>query len=294
MILYLPPKVPNIPDSDRASLVSTATNLSAERLFALGSRGAGDLESDAATEGAGTVVVGNLHQAEVGHAAGGISSCAGGSGGDLDGERSISTNVGGTSLDADGAQGTLDDVALSVANHVGGGNELGACGVRAGTSGVDDSEEVTLLVVGSSVAGDDSPGTGDGTGSVTGNLGQGGAGLGDSLLHEGHGELAIGGGLAEAISGGVVGVATEDGGVLLGLGVGAELGDGSAFDAEGSAVATQVSSDDLDLSVRANQAGSGKGEYENGAGIHLDVKGFEESKKIKDLEVKKECPCTLR
>jgi hypothetical protein len=73
--------------SDRVSLVYTTLDLRAESLLALGSGGAGNLESNGSTERTGGVVVGNLHQAEVLHACGGIRSSAGGAGGDLDGER---------------------------------------------------------------------------------------------------------------------------------------------------------------------------------------------------------------
>jgi hypothetical protein len=157
---------------------------------------------------------------------------------------SIGTNVGGTLEEANrlesGLHSALDHVAAAVANHGRGGLELDALGVRASAGGIDDREKVALLVVGSTVAGDDAPGAGEGTSAVAGDLGKSGAGLGHGGGQVSNLELAVGGGLAETILHGVLGVAAEDGGVLLSGGVGAEASDGGTLDTKGSAVSTLV------------------------------------------------------
>lgn len=225
--------------------------------------GACDLESNVATEGTGAVVVDDLHQTEVAHAAGCIGSGASEAGRNLDGEwlemwsvhrqstarrervtYCISTDVGGTLLDTNGLQGpcdhALDHVALSISDHVRSGRQLCALGVCASAGLVDHGEEVSALVVGSAIAGDDSPSAGDGTGAVGGDLRQRVAGQGHGGLQIRDRELAVGGGLAETILHRVVGVAAEDGGVLFGLRVLSEPGDGCTLDAESGAITTLV------------------------------------------------------
>lgn len=171
------------------------------------SAGACDLESNVATEGAGAVVVDDLHQTEVAHAAGGIGSGAGEASRNLDGEwlgiRSvhrqsmarrervtycISTDVGSTLLDTNGLQSpcnhALDHIALSISDHVRRGRQLCALGVCASAGLVDHGEKVSALVIGGAVAGDNSPSAGDGASSVGGDLRQRVAG-------QGHGGLQI-------------------------------------------------------------------------------------------------------
>lgn len=156
----------------------------------------------------------------------------------------ISADVGSTLLDSNGLKGSchhaLDHVALSVSDHVRSRRQLCALGVCASAGLVNHGEEVSALVVGCAVASDDSPCAGDGAGAVGGHLGQSVAGQGHGCLQIRHRELAVGGGLAEAILHRVVGVATKDGGVLLGLGILSEPGHDCTLDAKSGAVATLV------------------------------------------------------
>lgn len=156
----------------------------------------------------------------------------------------ISTDVGGTSLDTNGVKGpchhALDHIALSVSNHVRSRLQLCATGVCASAGLVNDGEELASLVVGSAIASDDSPSASDGTGAIGGHLGQRIAGQGHGGLQIRHGELAVGGRLAETVLHRVVGLAAEDGGVLLGGIVGSESGHSSTHDAESGAIATLV------------------------------------------------------
>lgn len=234
---------------------------------------AGDLEGNVTTKGAGTVVVGDLEETEVGHAASGVIASALGSSRDVNLELSVGTNVGGTLLEANGVHngvdGTLDDVALAVADHVGGGGGLDALGVGTGSGGVDDGEEVAVGVVGSAVRGDSAPSTGNGA-AVGRDLGQGVAHQLHALTNVGNLELAAGGGLAEAVGHGPVAVAAEDGGIRLGVVVGAEAGDGVTLDAESSTGTTSVTSDGLDLAVGADKAGSGGKSEEDRLRIHVE------------------------
>lgn len=70
---------------------------------------------------------------------------------------SVSTDVGGTLLDTNGSKSTLNHISLSVTDQVSSGNELSTLGVSSSASGVEDGEEITGLVVGSSITGDDLP-----------------------------------------------------------------------------------------------------------------------------------------
>lgn len=166
---------------------------------------------------------------------------------------SVSTDVGSTTADAHSSQSTLDDVALSVTDQVGGSDQLGAAGVGTGTGGVDDSEQVTSLVVSGTIAGHHAPGAGDGTSTITRDLGQGLSGQGHGGSHISHLQVAVGGSLAETISQGLVGVTAVDGGVLLGSGVGTESSDGVTFDTQSSTVATHVATVEKKVLVIASE-----------------------------------------
>jgi len=186
---------------------------------------------------------------------------------------SVGADVGGAPVDADSTEdrvdSSLDDIALAVANHARGGDELGALGVLASAGGVEDGKELALGVVGSAVTGHSAPGAGDGAAAVRGDLGQGVARAGHGGSEVGDLELAAAGRLAETIGLGLVGLAAKDGRVRLGGSVLAEARNRGTLDAESSAVATSVASDDLDVAVGADEASGGKGENEDRLGVHF-------------------------
>ena len=60
-----------------------------------------------------------------------------------------------------------------LANHIGGGSELLASRVGAGSGGVDNGKKIAVGVIGSTVGGDNVPGAGDGSAAISANLRKG-------------------------------------------------------------------------------------------------------------------------
>lgn len=169
---------------------------------------ASNLESNAAAKWTGTVVVGDLQEAEVALSTRSVGSSTCGSSGNLDRERleiisfytqpsslkqgwfthCIGANICRTLSESseDFSHTALDDVAVSVADHVRCGHELRTCGVRTCTGGVNNGKEVSVRVVGSAVTGDNSPSSGDGPCTIRRHLRQGGTGLSNSFLEIGN------------------------------------------------------------------------------------------------------------
>lgn len=239
--------------------------------LALGSgvgAGTGHLDGDDTTKGTGLVVVGNLDKAGVGLAVDGAR--AGSASGDAEGDLEVHVDVGGARRDQAAALEQVAEVALLgdalgavavVAGDVGGRGELSAAGELTRARGVDDGADGPTAVGGDDV---------EGGAEVGGDLGQGGAGQGHGLREVVDLVLAAARGRAQAV-GGQLGRA-EDGGVDLGLGVGARAWHDGALDAERGAVATGVTDDSGDLAVGGDEGRGGERE-DKSLGEHLDLFG---------------------
>lgn len=235
----------------------------------VGGSGTGHLDGNDTTEGAGSVLVGNLDKADV--ALAGDGSSAGGAGGDAEGDVEVLVDVGGTLGDQAGAlKDAADDGALAsngvgavtlVTGNVGGVGQGGTGSELAGGAGVEHGLDGTAAIGGHDVEG--------GVDGV-GDLGKSGAGLDHCLGDIGDSVVAVVGSLAEAI-GGDLG-ALEDSGVNLSLGVGAGTGDDGALNTNGGTVATGVTDDCGDLSVSSDERRSSQEGDEDGVdvGEHFD------------------------
>lgn len=233
----------------------------------------GHLDGDNTTKGAGSVLVGNLDEADV--ALAGDGARAGGAGGDAEGDVEVLVDVGGTLGDQAGAlKDAADDGALAgngvgavtlVSSNVGGVGEGSAGSELAGGASVEHGLDGTAAI-----GGDDVEGGVDGVGD----LGKSGAGLDHGLGDISDSIVAVVGGLAETV-GGDLG-ALEDGGVDLGLGVGAGTGNDAALNTNGGTVATGVSDHCGDLSVSSDERRSSQEGDEDGVdvGEHFDCWGF--------------------